>query len=454
MEDYEVIEATSYEFPNDYDDRLNAILSSINLETKSLVLSMVLDQYPKTGGEIRESLANLAEDDTYIPGIQTFSEYCHDTFLPIGMVAEELIEVEQTGAVGGKRAVTKYRFTEEGESFAAPIAALSVVYAVETGISMNDYLGATQSVSKSRSPFNRWKIIESVYDGNRTVMDIAEDKSLRPSLIPNHLNALDSIGMLDYDVADEEQGFSEYELKSVPDEIPKIDESPGVVKQVLEAFESDRVLSLEDIGDRVDSPYSTLKSLVPGMVDEGILKRNGFKAGEIFSSVEPKEPLDRFHDYFQIPVEEVLEGEKKRDELEELSRWLQGERGTAPYRDLTFSRPDEYIIRALNLYKDVARFSKSKPKAERKEQILEIINDDTNELGRGPRRKEIEEQMGVQAGTYLQELKEEGIVDTVREEDDRRFVNYFLTEEGKNEVSRGKSSGEKSLQEIAEDIFE
>jgi hypothetical protein len=74
-------------FPVKIEDRLEAILSSVNTEVKQVVLTL-LDKNPKTMAHIK-ALYTYATNNVWEIGNASFTEYCQQTFMPIGAVAEE-----------------------------------------------------------------------------------------------------------------------------------------------------------------------------------------------------------------------------------------------------------------------------------------------------------------------------------------------------------------------------
>jgi hypothetical protein len=78
---------TQNPFPSDTEERLNAVLSSVNIEPKSILITKCLD------GEAFRNRADLASRYRQWAGwprdAGNFESYSHQTLVPIGMVAEE-----------------------------------------------------------------------------------------------------------------------------------------------------------------------------------------------------------------------------------------------------------------------------------------------------------------------------------------------------------------------------
>jgi len=154
-----LVDETRYEFPQDPDVRLEAILSSINTELKVAALLMI-ERYPQTCSDIRNRLAELTH--TPLPCPATFREYCTYTFSPIGFL------VQQRFGRGLGLADSYFTLTDAGEMY-QPTAAFALSYAVDHGVSLYSLLAQTQSSGDLRAPFTRAEIVRHLDEGADTI---------------------------------------------------------------------------------------------------------------------------------------------------------------------------------------------------------------------------------------------------------------------------------------------
>jgi predicted HTH transcriptional regulator len=94
---------------------------------------------------------------------------------------------------------TGYRLTGAGLHYGLPIAAFSLVFAVNNNLSLYSVLGPTTSPGDSRSPRNRIKIIEALASNEKTTTEFFRESLLDNQSVRNHLIQLRKIGILDFD---------------------------------------------------------------------------------------------------------------------------------------------------------------------------------------------------------------------------------------------------------------
>jgi len=195
-----------YPFPEDLEERLKAVLRCMNTELKQATL-LTCETYPRTYKEISKNLGALT--NAKLPKAQSFASYCICTLLPAGLLVHERF------GRGLGVAHRYFRLSEDGEEYGRPIAAFSLKYAVDHGISLYQLLGQSQSTSDSRSSYNRARIVELVSVGNTRLKDLMDHLSLMVEDVRQHLRHLKTVGVLTFDsLSPEFKGLKIYTWRS------------------------------------------------------------------------------------------------------------------------------------------------------------------------------------------------------------------------------------------------
>ena len=112
-----VINKTLYRFSNNLDGRINAIMNCVNTETKLILLAFCFDENPKGYKVLRSELQKCASN-SWTPYSDTVKTHCKSTFLPFGMIIEELFQFPNH-----PYPIKLYRISPEDEKYGKPIAA-------------------------------------------------------------------------------------------------------------------------------------------------------------------------------------------------------------------------------------------------------------------------------------------------------------------------------------------
>ena len=392
-------EIISREFPKNLEERLEAILSSVNTEYKSVTLGFLLDDSWKTKSDIRNTAESYVNPVTnIIPNANSFKAYCISTFIPIGAVAEERIR--------GRIPVSYYKLTEDGKKYGKPIAQFSLRTAADKNLSMYEIFGSTNSPGKTRSPFNIAKILfELEKEDNLRQVDLVNECGLANVNVRQHLLRLKNIGFVDYDsVSGEESGWSKYEWikgKNL-ENIKPVCKLPTLTKKVANKMKELRISDCNELAKILDYKHpEDISKILSGLEKQGFVKKvkfkgKEFKAGEKKSEVSITEKGRKFVSEFLEPVYLALE-----DDFDGIYQEIE-----------IFDDPSltsYYISRGFSLYKNVCPGYKRKSKEENESRILQILKNQKL------RKKEIDEAFGKDVAIYLKELVESGEIKKERE---------------------------------------
>lgn len=239
----EVVKRVEYEFPKLKDDRLNAILSSVNTEPKNITLAFCLDRQPKTQHDLRNDFSYYVDEKTHwVPVERSFSNYSRKSFTPIGMVAEEIIRIK-----GKLNPTYHWMITDCGEKYGKPISAFSLKYAVDNGESLFKYFGQVPSSGESRAPFNRVRVLDALNEKKKMKeINLWYELDLNQENVQRHVKKLNEIGLVEYlnetevEITTKGEGFVEDFVNPVKDALNDGD-SLIEMTDILESFQEGNV---------------------------------------------------------------------------------------------------------------------------------------------------------------------------------------------------------------------
>ncbi len=193
---------TEFPFPEDPDGRLDKILSCVNTELKSTILTICMDSEPRNANDLRYRFMETLKDVAWVPESANFSEYGRRNLVPSGAAA-------QLNATSNGKRIDFFKITDCGNSYFRPVAAFALQYAVNNGRSMYPLLGRSGSSGSTRSPSVRVSILQSIISGSDRVSDLG----LKQGNIHRHLEALNDAGLIVYETkgAGDAEGWAVYE---------------------------------------------------------------------------------------------------------------------------------------------------------------------------------------------------------------------------------------------------
>ncbi|HDD45990.1 MAG TPA: ArsR family transcriptional regulator [Candidatus Aenigmarchaeota archaeon] len=165
---------------------LESLLSRIsNVEPKQ-VLMMVMEWYPQRRGELAERLYKLLKTP-WKPSCSVIDGYIESSLLPGGFVFRGVYKRNKY-----------YALSERGEIFGQPVAAYSLKTANDIDESLFCILGSANSSGDSRAPYNRFRTLEMLLEGDKTKAEIERELDLHSSLVYTLL-ALKDAGLIEYE---------------------------------------------------------------------------------------------------------------------------------------------------------------------------------------------------------------------------------------------------------------
>jgi len=413
----EVVKRVEFPFPKKRDDEFGAILSTVNTEIKNITLSFCLDKYPRTRTGLRNKFANCVDENNHwVPDDTSFSSYSDKTFVPIGMVAKEIIKIK-----GLLNPVKHWKITEAGEKYGQPIGAFTLKYAVDRNKSIYQYLGQTSSSGKTRSPFNRARIMEILYEnGNISEKDVVNSLG-RKKILLRDIFKLDKEGLIEHQSHSKEPGWIIYKWiegrnSSEAKKVYGIKRSKEVAEYLYNKGESNRIeISKELNFENLKDISKVLNDLEKQDLIEPIKWSMDLKS-ELSILSDGKD----FVENYIIPIRSALDDKKELQEMEDILHYFEEDNSDKSY----------YCNTGTDLYERVTPHLNRKSKQERKLEIIQIL-DKFNKRNTAPRYNEITEKLGTQPNKCLKSLLEE---DMIYKDKKGKAVYYFLTEEGKKMV--------------------
>lgn len=381
------------------EERYESLISILNHDIRNVTLVHVLDGNLKTANDLRTGFARVVDTEARnlnIPLKGSFSGYCHDTFVPIGMVAEEKHRRR------GHRIATGWRLAEAGEEIGRPAAAHAIKTACAFGLSTYEVFGSTNSAGECRGPYNTVRIMEELENGPKKERDLSNVLNVNHNVVYKHLKRLEKVGFVDYDSwSSEKKGQFKYRwIAGKPDDVETVDERRTLTRNVAELLymggDWDRNAVAEALRYQSPQPISTVLS---GLEKSGFVERTTlFKAGEMHSEAKLREHGQKFLRSFINPVRTSA---MDREPAAELARSLGAhEDWSVAYAENTF---------ASVLYSRASPYFTMTPGNERMNEILELLREGKM------RPVDIERRMGIHCKGFLKELVQEGRVRKDRE---------------------------------------
>ncbi len=300
-----VVTSKQNRFPQNSEDRYDAVLATINRELKSATVTYLgQSNHPQTGWEIRGRHKNTVGNG-WIPQAHTFAGLCHNTLYPIGCVAEEHVERDQDG-----RIVKSWKLTEDGEYYCLPVARFAMRKAIDFDLTMFRPLGSTSSTGKSRSPKNRADILEKLHD-----LEEGRKADLGDENIKYGLQALHSAGLIEYQAVSTETGGwagKRWTGRDIND-VRNVSSFPESTARRVASLFQQRDMDYREVHDSLPSVGLDLTLGSVAIIVQG-LERSGFLQNILFDNVTRSKaritPLGRrYVDEFLRPVKRFLSDE-------------------------------------------------------------------------------------------------------------------------------------------------
>lgn len=291
---------TRYEFPKTLNERMEAVLSIVNTEFKSLTWHLMSERWSSTGDLRIEYEKNTGK----LLGVSNFSAYNEKTLIPIGLVAKKHVMKRGYGLVN------KYSLTEEG-AYYQPIAAFTIKKAVDMGTSMYEIFGSTHSSGQYRSPYATYKILKELYNNKNKKLreiDIVRKCEIGSKSFISSIKRLASVGFVNYDSVGTENSKGMFMYQWIGG---NPDNAIGHAKFPAETMQSAARLAKElgkieasMLADNLGLEKNTCRILIGGLAKQGYLKPEKFKGSEILSEASMANDGKEFYETFLHHLED------------------------------------------------------------------------------------------------------------------------------------------------------
>lgn len=274
-------------FPSDAEERLEALLSGVMNSEPKQIITILLRRDSSYYNQLRDDFIR-ATSRIWAPVYETIESYIIRSLDPIGFVSHPLI----IRAFEGDMAIS-HAITEAGERYGQPFAAFALHLANQLNTSFYQLLGATQSTGDSRGPYNRFRILETLLNGNKRMIDLAKTLNLSAADVKRHLKSLKEMNFVDFDSVNlEEKGWFVNEwVVGKPDDVKPVSKMGILTKKVAEYLYGKRYGDCNEIADYISQGerYKDLeiKDLVSeiGTVLSG-LRKQGFTKAKYIGRIE------------------------------------------------------------------------------------------------------------------------------------------------------------------------
>jgi predicted transcriptional regulator len=392
-------------FPDDLEGRLASVANAVNTELKTVTL-LHLDDRPADRSEIKVRIRETIGMG-YLPSCNVFGNY-GNTLHDIALVARETV-IRDTGDIE----YIGYSLTEAGKKYGVPIAASALKYVVDNDRSMFSILGQTTSHGETRAPHNRIRILENLIEkGKLRVIDLCNFLGLRQWSVQTHLRELQKIGFVNYDSVGTHRDKITYEwIEGKEPSDAKVVKTFNQLTKKVAKYLSDvsGKVSTHEVAEGLKIRSSDYVSkILSGLVEEGFVRREGWKVHEILSEIEILDEGRKFIEDWILPTRETLANGEALEDLEKIYGQFQNRNIFA-----------ENAKGAIESYIKISPGINRKSLEIRIEQIRNYLIEHP-----GSMTEEVAEHLGLSRNTvvrYIRKLKNEII-----SKRDRNEVRYFL----------------------------
>jgi len=378
-------------FPEDIDGRLTAVLSSVNTEPKQVQL-LVLNDEPKTVSMIKREFDRLTSGN-FDASPDVHGHYCRETFVPIGLVCEESIIFTDKN-----RPVRAWSINDDGKHYAWPIAAFTLKKANEYGKSFYEILGPTHSRGDSRSPYNRFMIIDMLSISPMGFSDLSEFLKVSPSSIKLHIEELKKCGFVDFEsISSEETGWRKYAwVKGKPEDVKKYKTQPSLTRRVADELYRHKESDCDELSKALKySDKATIGGVLAHLEKEGFAKcLSRFELCVKLSEANLTDSGRHFHEDFVKILSDAFNPEKRAlDYMRNIYDAYMKD------REMLI----EHATNGTSMYRGVSHHKDSTCFDDRCKEVYEAIR-----TSGGMRPKDIDKEMGTITQLYLSALLESG----------------------------------------------
>lgn len=387
------------EWPENKEEQLTRLLASINTETKNVLLAWCLDDTFRGA----EELAHRFRTHTESPFTRTtdsLESYINETFEPIGLVARTDL------AQAGDNPEVLYTLTEAGKTFARQLAAFAIQYAVDNDISMYSLLGPTGSTGNTRSPMNRFNLLENL----STTASRIEDHACTGN-IAEHIKKLQKNKLLIYTSTNGKSIIYTWNPDKQPSDVPTYHSTgggnrPALTKKIAQELFDKKTTDAQTLANRLNIHTTYTSAILHHLARHDYAHADFTYAKQ--SKIIITDRGQHIKDYFILPLRYFIE----LHEGPVVDAWNDFETNA--------KRKQEYAQRAIELYKKVSPQLNAKTSDARTAAILSALKE-------GPTRPtDLTKKFSLSHGglnTYLSKLHKTGAVKKTKK---GREVYYSL----------------------------
>ncbi len=330
--------------------RLARLLASVNTETKNIMLAFCIDAKPKSLSEILQKFNDLVHELPLKNPHSTFYSYLNKSLKP-----SKLIDAE------GKKP-TKYKLSQEGEEYGKKLASFTIEWAVDNNLSIQTILGPAHSSGNSRSPYNRFRILEQLVN-HQTLrsVDLIHALGINSNNLRRHLMQLKRAGLINFESADTEtKGWAQYSFAYGKDtaKIKPVKNLTKVMKLVAQELEEKkRSMDYNELAKYVPFHKSTLSCALAALERQNIVTAT-FRGGQELSKIA------------------LIQKRKIQEYVNAVREFMVSQEGPVnnSWKNLSSSKKQKYYSqKGTDLYYSVSSSIKKKSRKEHKKEIQEIL---------------------------------------------------------------------------------
>lgn len=282
MSGWEVYETEPSRLPDSPETAEEAYKSLVNGVLNhgcKIVTALALTDQPQTHTEIyRAALREAGYSDTEksgssfnIPAETVPRGYCEQSFLEIGLTAEEQVVDAQHPNLEGTPAFRRTGFGHHIQ----PILTYTAKATSEADHldELNSVLGSTNTAGETRAPENTSEILYQIRQGADTYMDIVSRSGFEAdSPVLRNLHRLSRYNVVEWLQPNKEGGtLYEVEQEVDPDDINVEPGYGGATEEVVKELDAGTAVSVDDITSTHDIARTTGFTVLSELVDQEIL---------------------------------------------------------------------------------------------------------------------------------------------------------------------------------------
>lgn len=402
----------------------DGIISAIAFPPSKALTLLFLDETPQTGEEIRKAYIQITGDKIYK---SAFADYCRNTLIPIGLVAEETFVRS-----GGYEESIGFVLTEKGKTTGRALAHFMVnkiISYYEHNLPQFFFkLGRSNSVTDEHAPSRRAKVLTILRQMQTDEISIGE---LNEKLLENYdielskgtLEELDVAGIVQFESIGSTQGWAQYELNVSTDELLQSNFASGTPTErlVIDAFVNnpDTPISSYDVSRQpTPAKVATVGMILRNMYENGLIRPTQFHGTASISE-----------DFLRSKVSLTPEGEIFADDLIEMRNLVDKLSNLEVLPNFTkLSRQDaQLVVELWEPYRIRGGIDGLKRMANDEQTIKKLISNLVLENGQLPTQADIFRLTGYKRPA-MQRLIESGEVHQLRLPANKSKVYLYLSD--------------------------